>query len=292
MTIRTALLAILLAPASMAAQIRASEIGTMSQIIDGTTIRMEYSRPRTRSRTTVFGTPFVRWGETWTPGANWATTLEVDKNVKLNGTPVPKGKYSVWMVVRENRDWTFVLDPKAHRYHMEPPDSSAAQIRFPVKADTAPFTDVLLWSMPAIRVNGGTLAMDWERAHVALDVEVEPSYTTALPAGDAAAYVGEFTYTDLDSTGKPKGKPKPFTITHEEGVLKGRWTPDDPYMRQFALIRIAPDWFAPGLYLKGQIYEVMKPDLIFEFSRENGRVVSVLARDMADGVVGKAVRRP
>ena len=206
MTIRTALLAILLAPASMAAQIRASEIGTMSQIIDGTTIRMEYSRPRARERTTLFGTKAVSWGETWTPGANWATTLEVDKNVKLNGTPVPKGKYSVWMVVRENRNWTFVLDPKAHRYHEEHPDSSGTQIRFPVRADSAPFTDALLWSMPAIRVNGGTLAMDWERAHVALDVEVEPSYTTALPAGDAAAYVGEYTHTCVGFDGKAQGR--------------------------------------------------------------------------------------
>jgi Protein of unknown function (DUF2911) len=293
MRIRIAALAVLLAPAPMAAQIRASEVGTMSQVIDGTTIRMEYSRPRARGRSTLFGTKAVQWGETWTPGANWATTFAIDKDVSLNGHAIPKGKYSVWMVPRETGDWTFVLDPNAHRYHEEHPESSAVQIRFPVKRDTAPFTEVLTWSMPSIRVNGGTLAMDWERAHVALDVAVEPSYDTALPAADAAAYLGEFTYTELDSAGKVTGKPVPFTITHENGVLKGRWTPDDPYMKKFALIRIAPDWFTPGLYDgDGQIYEVLKPDLIFEFTRENGRVVSFLMRDMEDVIAGKGVRRP
>ena len=55
----------------------------------------------------------MHWDETWTPGANWATTLDVDKNVKVNGMPVAKGKYSVWMVVRKTGDWTVVLDPKA-----------------------------------------------------------------------------------------------------------------------------------------------------------------------------------
>src|SRR5205085_11148207 len=113
--------------------IRASEIGMLAQTIDGTKITVEYSRPRARGRDTLFGTKFVQWGETWTPGANWATTLDVDKPVTLNGKAVAKGKYSVWMIVRKGSEWTVVLDPRAHRYHEDRPDSIAAQIRFPVR---------------------------------------------------------------------------------------------------------------------------------------------------------------
>src|ERR671912_35798 len=83
-------------PASHA-QIRASEIGTMSQIIDGTKITMEYSRPRVRGRDPLFGTRIVRWDEVWTPGANWATTFDVTKDLTLGGQRVPKGKYSMWI---------------------------------------------------------------------------------------------------------------------------------------------------------------------------------------------------
>ena len=292
LTRRAILVAFVLAPATSAAQIRASEIGVIAQTIDGTTLRMEYSRPRARGRTTLFGTKAVHWGETWTPGANWATTFDVDKSVKLNGHPVPKGKYSVWMVVREKGDWTFVLDPQAHRYHMEPPDSSGAQIRFPVQVTAVPFTEVLTWSMPELRINGGTLALQWERARVAVDVEVEPSLAMTLPAAEAADYVGEFTFTEMDSNGKP-GKVGTFTISHENGTLKGRWTPEDPYLKKCALIRIGPDWFVPGVYDEnGQIYEVLKPDLVLEFTRQNGRVVSFVMRDMEDRVEGTGTRRP
>jgi hypothetical protein len=285
--------AVILTVASPAhAQIRASELGSMSQVIDGTKLSMQYSRPRSRGRDTLFGTRAVHWGEVWTPGANWATTFEVNKDVKLNGHAVPKGAYSVWFVVRESGDWTFVLDPKVKRYHEDPPDSSAAQIRFAIKPEPAPFTDVLTWSVPSIRVNGGTLAFQWERVRVPIDVEVQPSLVMTLPAADAAPYLGTYAYVEMDSTGKP-GKTSVLTITHEDGTLKGQWEPNDPYFKKFALIRIAPDWFVPGVYDKnGQIYEVYRVESVFEFTRANGRAESLVVRDEDDKIAATATRKP
>src|SRR5207253_2946033 len=95
------------------AQIRASEMSTFSQMIDGTKISMSYSRPRGRGRDTLFGSKKgVRWDEVWTPGANYATTFEVNRPVRIDGHAVKAGTYSVWMVVRKSGDWTMVLDPK------------------------------------------------------------------------------------------------------------------------------------------------------------------------------------
>jgi hypothetical protein len=284
-------LALLAMPLSLAAQVRASEIGTVSQVIDGTKITVEYSRPRARGRTQLFGTKFVRWGETWTPGANYATTLELSKPVKIEGRPVTKGKYSVWMVVRQDSNWTLVLEPKSHLYHMEPPDSSGTQVRIPIRARAAPFTDVLTWSMPEIRMDGGTLAMDWERIRVPIRIAIEPSLTTTLPASDAAAYIGRYVYTEKDSTGKEKISA--FTVTHENNTLKGQWTPDDPYMKKFALVKIGEDTFAPGVYDEaGVLYEILKPDVVVEFKRENGKVKSFSIRDIEDQLWGTGTRKP
>ena len=288
---RSGLLFLLAMPLSLGAQIRASEIGTMSQTIDGTVITVEYSRPRARGRDPLFGTKAVTWGETWTPGANWATTLDVNKPVTINGNPVAKGKYSVWMKVRENKTWTFILDPKSHRFHMEPPDSSADQVRIPVKVESAPFTDVLTWSMPELRIDGGTLEMRWERARVPLDVRVQPSLAMTFPASEAAQYVGEYKFVEADSTGKG-GKVTVFTISYEDNTLKGRWTPDDPYMKKFALIRISPDWFAPGVYDEtGKIYEVLKPDVVIDVKRANGKVTSFTIRTEDDTLWGTGTRK-
>lgn len=277
-------------PLPLTAQIRASEKGTVSQTVDGTTLTVEYSRPRSRGRDPIFGTPAVKWGETWTPGANWATTLDVSKPVKLDGHPVRKGKYSVWMVVRKDSNWTLVLDPEPHRFHMNPPDSAATQLRIPVRAEAAPFTDVLTWSMPALRMDGGTLVMQWERVRVPIDVTVEPSLVMTFPAAEAAQYVGEYSFIERDQTGKEKELG--FTVSHEDGTLKARFIPEDPYMKKFALIRIAPDWFAPGVYDEtGKIYEVLRPDVTVEFKRENGRVVGFTVRDDEDHLWGTGTRK-
>jgi hypothetical protein len=97
-------LLLLLASARQApAQIRASERGSVSQTLDGTTITVDYSRPTARGRE-LFGA-LVPWDVTWTPGANWATTLEANKDIRINGVDVAAGRYSVWMTPRDG-SWT------------------------------------------------------------------------------------------------------------------------------------------------------------------------------------------
>ena len=274
------------------AQVKASEIGTMSQVIDGTKITVEYSRPRVRGRNPLFGTKAVHWGEVWTPGANYATTLEADKGITLDGHSVPKGKYSVWFVVRQSGDWTMVLDPKWRQFHNMPPDSNPAQIRFPIRPREGPFTEVLTWSMPDLRVNGGTLAMNWEKIIVALNVGVSPSFSTTLPLADAQPYLGSYDFMEVDSTGKVT-KTSPLVLDYENGTLKGRVGLWNNYLGHFAMIRVAPDWFVPAVYDKnGEIYEVLRPDVTIEFTRENGRPMTYEWRGDDDRVFAKGVRRP
>jgi hypothetical protein len=287
-----ALLAAPMLPRPAAAQIRASEPGSVSQTIDGTTLTVRYSRPRMRGRDPIFGSRAVRWGETWTPGANWATTLEASRDVTLDGRRVPKGTYSVWLVVRESGDWTFVLDPKARIFHMDPPDSSAAQLRFPVKAERGAPTAVLTWSFPEIRANGGTLAFQWSDRRIAIDVGVEPSLRVELPQADAAPYVGRYAYTERDSAGRPT-RTIDLVVLYEDGTLKGEFVPADPYMQRFALIRTGPDVFFPGLYDRtGKIYEVLRPDMAVTFTRANGRAETLEVRYDDDSLGATGKRRP
>ena len=278
-------------PASGAAQIRASEIGTMSQMIDGTKITMEYSRPRVRGRDPLFGTPIVRWDEVWTPGANWATTFETNKDMTLGGQRVPKGKYSMWIVVRQSGNWTTILDPVVRRYHMEPPDSSAQQIRIPVRPTEGPFFEVLTWSVPDITATGGTLAMNWGKTVVSMPIAVDPSFQMTMSAAEAAPYVGRYEY--VRRLQPDSGQKSTLFVTHENNTLKGRWEPNDPYFRTFALIRIAPHWFAPGVYDRtGAIYEVYKPEMTFEFTVTGGRASSLEVRTEDDKVEATGKRLP
>src|SRR5687768_315963 len=126
-TVSSILLALVAAAAPADAQLMASEPGSVSQTIDGTKVSLEYSRPRARGRTGLFGTR-IHWGEVWTPGANAATTLALSKDATINGAAVPKGKYSVWIVASRG-DWEMVLDRDTTLFHTQGPKARAGQDR-------------------------------------------------------------------------------------------------------------------------------------------------------------------
>lgn len=77
---------------------------------DGVTITIQYSRPSLKGR--QFGVDLAPYGEVWRTGANEATTFEVDKDVLVQGQPLPAGKYSLYTIPSEqnmtvifNKEW-------------------------------------------------------------------------------------------------------------------------------------------------------------------------------------------
>jgi len=278
------LLSVIAMPA--AAQIRASELASVSQTIDGTKIAIEYSRPRAKGRVPLFG-DVVKWGEVWTPGANYATTIDVNKAVTLDGHSVPKGKYSVWMVVRDGGNWTLVLDPDFHRYHMFPPDSSVKQVRVPVRTATAPYEEALSWGFSGLTVSGATLNMRWGTTLVAMNLAITPSLRMTTPSADAAPFLGRY---DWISTGPDSAEKAQMVLTYEDGYLIGNFEPKDDYFDHFALIRLKDDWYTVGLFEKGAIYEVVR-EWVIEFKRGAGGAVTFEVRDDTDALQGSGSKR-
>ena len=108
---------------SAGAQIRSSERGTVTQEIDGTIVTVDFGRPQLRGRTPFPG--MEKWGKVWTPGANWATTFEVNRPIKLDGQPLAAGKYSVWFTPGET-EWSLALYKNPKLFHTVPPVSPAS----------------------------------------------------------------------------------------------------------------------------------------------------------------------
>lgn len=287
----TALVALLLleVPAALLAQVRASELASVAQTVDGTKISLEYSRPKARGREMLFGGE-VKWNEVWTPGANYATTLEVSKEIQINGHQIPMGKYSVWMVVKQDKPWTFVLDPRPRLFHMAHPDSAANQIRFDVATTSGPFTETLTWSFPSVTPKGATLTMAWGTVAVPLEITVTPTYSLAMSADAARPYLGDYTFSWADSE---PGDTVPVTmkLTYEDGSLIGVFTPELwPGAGRMVMISTKPDWFLPGWLVKGELYDVER-SMGMEFKRKNGKVVSYEVRDEKDALMAKGSRK-
>ncbi|MGE0354533.1 MAG: DUF2911 domain-containing protein [Gemmatimonadales bacterium] len=280
-------LAFLITPAyALTAQIRASEPASVSQTVDGTTLTIEYSRPRARGRDSLFG-GIIPWGEVWTPGANAATTFEVSRDITLDGHPVPKGKYSVWMDV-EPGDWTLVLDPRTNLFHTQHPTERDDQIRFTLERETRPPIEVLTWWFPAVGSTGGTLAMQWGNTYVPLQFEVPPSHDPTLAAELAPRYVGSWEMTDAG----PAGRTSSYEVYYQDGRLQARLRPAPfPEMENQLLIRIKDDWFIMGLLQNGEIFDVMD-DVLIEFSGDrDGKAAALEVRGEDDQVWARGRRK-
>ena len=280
------------AGAPLRAQIRASERGRVSQVVDGTTIIVDYARPRLRGRPTIFGAD-VGWGEVWTPGANMATTLETDDDLVLDGHAVPKGKYSVWMVVDSATRWTMVLDTVWKQYHMDRPPARGGQIRWTIAPVTGPPTEVLTWSFPDITATGGSLRMTWSDRAVTLPFTVPASHPVTTLAAEGMPLVGGYDVTWLNEDGTRdttfKGRQR-VDVAYERGALIAKWTPRlwGPEDRTY-LIRLAPGWFTPGFIEQGQVVDVFT-EWVLEFDVAGGKATGFGVRGERDVLWAKAVR--
>ena len=63
-------------------------------------ITIDHGQPHARGRT-IFG-GLVPFGQVWRLGANWATSLTTDVNVRIGDLQVPRGVYTLFLLPRED----------------------------------------------------------------------------------------------------------------------------------------------------------------------------------------------
>ena len=271
--------------AGASGQIRGSEAGTVSQTLDGTTITMAYSRPSARGRE-LFGA-LVPWDVVWTPGANWATTLETNRDVRLNGVQVPAGEYSVWMIPHEGT-WTLTLNPEPKLFHFQKPDSAEGQIHVAVHPEEAPHTEMLTWSFPAVSGDAAVLQMRWGTTSVPVEVLVQPTRPATLAEEDRALYVGTYDLKIMDGIGYPTDAW--LEVTERDGMLRGRMPfpihPGDEL--EFDLVPAGVHRFNPGMYHGGELFNI-EVGVSFEFAVDE-RAHQVVFRGIEGTAFGQGTR--
>jgi len=291
--------------ASAQGQLVASEAASVSQTVDGTKITVTYSRPRARGRTGLFGTQ-IKWGNTWTPGANLATRLDLSKDVTIEGQQVPKGAYSVWFVVGRT-NWEMVLDRDTTLFHTQPPKVRPGQVRFGIPREKRPFAETLTWAIPDMSSTGMTLSFQWDTVYVPLRIKVQPSYTMTASADVARRIVGAYHLhfepmpeMPKDSTIIAEEEEKPaqdvtFTVRHEGGVLRAVMDPPmyktEPGYKEYVLLPGKADWYKLGRFQNGEMAEVFD-FMQLQFDSAGDRAKSFEVRLTNDILIGKGTRLP
>jgi len=228
----------------------------------------------------------------WTPGANWATTLEVDRDVRIEGQPLPRGKYSMWMIPAVKREpWTVVLSRSARRFHVARPDAKDDQLRFRVSADSATHVEMLTFSFPLVTRTGGTLAFQWAETVVPMRLEVQSARPPVVAAHPWSSYVGLY---ELRAAQDPATAPGiRYEIIERGGGLWVRTTADavEPGLdTEFDLMPSGGDDFHPRQYKHGALIgDEMDEVITFQFAGE--RATGFEIRGIAeDKILSRAIR--
>ena len=152
----------------LGAQVKPSEYASVSQTVDGTVITVDYSRPQVRGRRDVFG-KIVPAGDVWTPGANWATTLEVSKPIRLQDRELAAGKYSMWMVTGPG-DWTVYLHRNPRLFHTNPPKVGDMLLSFTIRPTEGEHTELLTFDFPRVAPDSTTLRFRWATSALSMNI--------------------------------------------------------------------------------------------------------------------------
>jgi len=83
---------------------------------NGNAITIDYSQPSVKGRT--IGKEIAPFGKVWRTGANEATVFEISKDAKINGKPLPAGKYGLYSIPGE-KNWTIIFNKKWNQWGTE-----------------------------------------------------------------------------------------------------------------------------------------------------------------------------
>ena len=271
------------------AQVSMSPRGSVTQTLDGTTITIDYARPRTRDRQVLFGDQLF-WGHVWTPGANDATTIEFNKDIKIENVEVPAGKYSMWMVLQPG-DWEVWLDPKWDQFHVPDPPRPDDGYFFWVKPDTtAPQTETLTFDFSKLENFGANLQLRWSNRLVDMKIAVQPSIEVVVTEEAAKPYVGTFATEVFKSMWETEGYSFDLAFTYSDGKMSALLKWPEGGTQEQRLLQKTDQVFYWAYFEGDELLETS--DLFFEFDLgEDGMASSFELRTPKDELWMRGTRK-
>jgi hypothetical protein len=225
----------------------------------------------------------------WTPGANWATTIDVDRDVTIDGRALPKGKYSLWLTPKAPpAAWSLAFSRDVKRFHTRPPGSGDEQLRIDVKPEQSPMhMETLAWYMPVVTPEGVTLRLHWGTTVVPLQIGVEMPRLVTLPDDQVPQYVGTYKVHMTPRTGVAYDVD--FIIRDDAGTLRLKSQPRDVFGGEVYMVPVVDGRFhvayTGGDTFKGRPF--VEPGMIFAFRTGDGHASGFDMYGYDETVVGK-----
>ena len=136
--------------------------------IGSATITIDYSSPSVKGRK-IFG-GLLPYGTVWRAGANEATLIQTDKDIKVEGKSLPAGKYSLFATPGET-EWAIIFNSETGQWGDK--EGGAANLD-PAKnvltVKVKPIKSALNEKL-AYAVTGNGFVMRWENVEVPVAIK-------------------------------------------------------------------------------------------------------------------------
>jgi hypothetical protein len=147
-----------------------SQYQSVTQSVGWVDVTVEYRRPVARGRD-LFGA-LVPFEKVWTPAADSAAVVTFTDDVWMEGTEVPEGSYSLWLIPRAAPEaWTVILSRAARVFHAPYPEGQDL-LRLEVSTTTAPHVENLQISFPWVLGPEASLHMQWGQVVLPLRIRI------------------------------------------------------------------------------------------------------------------------
>jgi len=156
---------------------RVSPQETVTATIDGDELKIVYSRPYTKDPKTgeprqVWG-KLVPYGKVWRTGANEATLFTTTLPIKLGGTSVPAGTYSLFTLPAEDGTAKLIINKQTGQWGTRY-DQKQDLARVDLKKETLEkAVDQFTMAIEPNPAGGGAIQMRWETTQYSVAFTVE-----------------------------------------------------------------------------------------------------------------------
>ena len=134
--------------------------GTAEVTIKGKKISIDYGRPSLKGRDIL---SMVQPGMVWRLGMNQATQITTDADLKVAGTEVKAGKYTLWAKKTGADSWVLAFHPKTGVWG-EPALKEGFIAELPLKMEKASDSDEQLTIMLADAKGKANVKVQWGTA--------------------------------------------------------------------------------------------------------------------------------
>jgi hypothetical protein len=137
--------------------------------IGGKTLTIKYSAPSVRGRKIFTPGGVISQDPTypvWRAGANEATAFHTEADLDVNGLRVPKGNYTLWVLIKDPEAWELIINKQTGQWGLSYTSAQdLGRVKMTMSKPPASI-ERMKYTLSDLGGNKGKLQLEWEN-HIA-----------------------------------------------------------------------------------------------------------------------------